>query len=49
MTDEEALEAGYTPDEVRWGEHQSTPIPLWGCLLALAVVGAIIYAICQIV
>lgn len=35
--------SGYTPDELRWGENQSSPFPLWGwaafAVIALLIAG----------
>lgn len=47
LTDLEALEAGYLPAEVSRGEHQAWHVPLWGCLLAAALVALAAYLLAR--
>ena len=39
MTDE----PGYTPEELERGEDQAWHIPIWGCLLSIAVLAVILW------
>ena len=39
MTDE----PGYTPEELERGEDQAWHIPIWGCLLTIAVLAIIVW------
>ena len=41
MTDE----AGYTPQELEWGEDQAWHIPIWGCLLVMGAVALILWLV----
>ena len=43
LSDLEALEAGYDPQEVDWGDHQANRIPLLGCLSTLAILALLFY------
>ena len=45
LADLEALEAGYSPSEIAWGEHRGTEFPLIGCLVAVVALAALLYAI----
>lgn len=45
LGDLEALEAGYNPREILWGEHQSTRIPVTGCLAVVVVLAVFLYAV----
>jgi len=44
LIDLEALEAGYDPGEIAFGDHQATHISLLGCLAVGAVLYALLYA-----
>jgi len=44
LADLEALEAGYSPDEVEWGEHQASKLPRGCCLVLIALLaGALMW------
>ena len=43
LTDLEALEAGYLPEEVERGEHQASHIPPVGCLSVVVAIVAIFW------
>ena len=43
LADLEALEAGYLPEEIGWGEHRGSHISWWGCALVLIAGAAAIW------
>jgi hypothetical protein len=36
-------EPGYTPEELERGEDQAWHIPIWGCLISVAVLAVILW------
>jgi hypothetical protein len=44
LADLEALEAGYDPREIKRGEHRATHIPLLGCVVVMAILAVLFYA-----
>lgn len=34
---------GYSSEEIEWGEHVATHIPMWGCFLIVALVSGGVY------
>lgn len=44
LADLEALEAGYIPSEIIWGEHRATLIHPFGCLALAIVLAVLLYA-----
>ena len=48
LADLQALEGGFAPQEVEWGDHQAPHLPAWGCLLILAAIGLAIFLLLRL-
>jgi hypothetical protein len=48
LADLEALEAGYSPEEIGWGDHAAPHVSCRSCLLVLAGIGLAAYVVSRL-